>query len=389
MYSEPLIILSNGKAVRLERVDFTQKDLDEGFLQEIIRANPSVLPAHELDKAYTQLISIGREASTVAGSIDNLLATPEGNLVIVETKLWRNPQARREVIAQIIDYAKDLSSWTYDDFDAVAKAYSRRYLSKQMSLSELMQSQFPQFDEKVFHDNLLRNIELGRVMLLVVGDGIREGVEQMVEYLQTYATLHFTLGLVELQFYKIGEGDTLVLSQLLFRTREINRAIITVSGAKIGEVNVSLDSTLEVESQVKRAGRKTWDEESFFEHAQENLPEERFRAVKRLHDYSRQRAYSITWGTGTLSGSFNPRFEKTGPRSPFTIYSDGKMQLNFDYIDDGEVGRQFRKEWADALARELKLPVTRESKFPIIDPEQWVPNVEKFISIFDSLLEKN
>jgi hypothetical protein len=389
MYSEPLIILSNGKAVRLERVDFTQKDLDEGFLQEIIRANPSVLPAHELDKAYTQLISIGREASTVAGSIDNLLATPEGNLVIVETKLWRNPQARREVIAQIIDYAKDLSSWTYDDFDAVAKAYSRRYLSKQMSLSELMQSQFPQFDEKVFHDNLLRNIALGRVMLLVVGDGIREGVEQMVEYLQTYATLHFTLGLVELQLYKIGEGDTLVLSQLLFRTREINRAIITVSGAKIGEVNVSLDSTLEVESQVKRAGRKTWDEESFFEHAQENLPEERFRAVKRLHDYSRQRAYSITWGTGTLSGSFNPRFEKTGPRSPFTIYSDGKMQLNFDYIDDGEVGRQFRKEWADALARELKLPVTRESKFPIIDPEQWVPNVEKFISIFDSLLEKN
>jgi L-fucose mutarotase/ribose pyranase (RbsD/FucU family) len=389
MYSEPLIILSNGKAVRLERVDFTQKDLDEGFLQEIIRANPSVLPAHELDKAYTQLISIGREASTVAGSIDNLLATPEGNLVIVETKLWRNPQARREVIAQIIDYAKDLSSWTYDDFDAVAKAYSRRYLSKQMSLSELMQSQFPQFDEKVFHDNLLRNIELGRVMLLVVGDGIREGVEQMVEYLQTYATLHFTLGLVELQLYKIGEGDTLVLSQLLFRTREINRAIITVSGAKIGEVNVSLDSTLEVESQVKRAGRKTWDEESFFEHAQENLPEEHFRAVKRLHDYSRKRAYSITWGTGTLSGSFNPRFEKTGPRSPFTIYSDGKMQLNFDYIDDGEVGRQFRKEWADALARELKLPVTRESKFPIIDPEHWVPNVEKFISIFDSLLEKN
>ena len=32
-----------------------------------------------------------------------------------EFKLWRNPHARREVIGQILDYAKDLASWSYED----------------------------------------------------------------------------------------------------------------------------------------------------------------------------------------------------------------------------------------------------------------------------------
>ena len=39
----------------------------------------------------------------------------EGYLTLVETKLWRNPEARRTVVAQIIDYASHLSTWTYDD----------------------------------------------------------------------------------------------------------------------------------------------------------------------------------------------------------------------------------------------------------------------------------
>ena len=39
----------------------------------------------------------------------------EGYLTLVETKLWRNPEARRTVVAQIIDYASHLSTWTYDE----------------------------------------------------------------------------------------------------------------------------------------------------------------------------------------------------------------------------------------------------------------------------------
>ena len=39
------------------------------------------------------------------GSIDNLFLTPTGDIILVETKLWSNAKARREVVAQALDYA--------------------------------------------------------------------------------------------------------------------------------------------------------------------------------------------------------------------------------------------------------------------------------------------
>lgn len=41
------------------------------------------------------LLSLGREIPTPVGSIDNLFLSRNGYLVVVETTLWRNPEARR------------------------------------------------------------------------------------------------------------------------------------------------------------------------------------------------------------------------------------------------------------------------------------------------------
>jgi hypothetical protein len=42
------------------------------------------------------------------GSIDNLFLTPTGDIILVETKLWSNAKARREVVAQALDYIRNL-----------------------------------------------------------------------------------------------------------------------------------------------------------------------------------------------------------------------------------------------------------------------------------------
>ena len=47
--------------------------------------------------------------------MDALYINPLGRLILAEFKLWRNPQARREVIGQILDYTKELASWNYED----------------------------------------------------------------------------------------------------------------------------------------------------------------------------------------------------------------------------------------------------------------------------------
>ena len=92
-------------ATKLKQLSLSNRTFDESWLQELIYNNPGLLPAGEIDSNYSKLIPLGREISTPSGSIDNLYVTPKGNLCLVETKLWRNPEAHR-MLAQLIDYAK-------------------------------------------------------------------------------------------------------------------------------------------------------------------------------------------------------------------------------------------------------------------------------------------
>lgn len=85
------------------------KAYDENSLQELLFLHPSLLPIDQIDESYLPLVSIGREIT----NIDNLFISPSGLLTIVDTKLWRNPEAHRTVIAQILEYAKTLSTWNY------------------------------------------------------------------------------------------------------------------------------------------------------------------------------------------------------------------------------------------------------------------------------------
>lgn len=85
-----------------------------------------------------------RELSTPAGYVDAVYVNPLGRLVLAEFKLWRNPQARREVIGQILDYAKEFASWSYEDLQ---REVSRSLGRKGNVLYELARRQAPDLDE--------------------------------------------------------------------------------------------------------------------------------------------------------------------------------------------------------------------------------------------------
>src|SRR5438270_5314743 len=84
---------------------------------------------------------------------------------------------------------------------------------------------------------LTANLRRGRFLLLIVGDGIREGVEAIAEYLQLHAGLHFSLGLIELPIYVMPNGDRLVAPRVLARTAVITRNVVAVpDGYAVDEV---------------------------------------------------------------------------------------------------------------------------------------------------------
>jgi hypothetical protein len=63
------------------------------------------------------------------------------------------------------------------------------------------------------------------MMLLIVGDGIREGVETIAEYLTKYSGLNFTLGLVELPMFELAADSIVVTPRVVAHTTVISRTV--------------------------------------------------------------------------------------------------------------------------------------------------------------------
>jgi hypothetical protein len=236
---QPHFVDAEGSLASLRRVDFGDRAIGENFLQQQLHKGPSILPVEEIDDSFAPLVSLGREI----GSIDNLFISPTGRITIVETKLWRNPEATRQVVAQMLDYAKRLSSLTYDQFEKTCHSALRPAPLAETSLYRLVSERFPNqvTSEADFTDAVRKNLRTARFLLLVVGDGIRENLEDLLGLLHHQPQMLFTFGLVEMQIY---ESDTipgrLIVPHVVARTNEIVRAVVLVENRADVDVSVSL-----------------------------------------------------------------------------------------------------------------------------------------------------
>jgi hypothetical protein len=119
----PLLIGAEGDTQALERLPLTPEGrgvYDEAWLQRLIHQNPACLPTAEIEPALDSFSSACCEIPTQRGFIDNLLMTGRGDIAIVEAKLFRNPEARRQALAQALDYSTCLFSMGYAEFEKAA-----------------------------------------------------------------------------------------------------------------------------------------------------------------------------------------------------------------------------------------------------------------------------
>jgi len=227
-HTAPILLTSEGAAV-LTPISFSAGigAVSEADIQALVHAHPASLPIAEIDPLFVGAVAICRELNTPAGPIDNFLVTPSGLPVLVECKLWRNPQGRREVVGQILDYAKELSRWSSSDLQ---REVSRCLGRTGDPVLDLVRQADPAVNEIQFNDALTANLRRGRFLLIILGDGIREGVEAIAEYLQAHAGLHFSLGLVEYPIYAMPNGDRLVAPRVLARTNVVVRNVVALPG---------------------------------------------------------------------------------------------------------------------------------------------------------------
>jgi hypothetical protein len=105
MYGTFALLEGSGKLEKGERIHLGDiKYKDEAWLRDILFDNPEIIPTNDIDSTFGPLVPLCKELRTDAGPIDAVFINERGRLTIIECKLWKNPEARREVVAQTLHY---------------------------------------------------------------------------------------------------------------------------------------------------------------------------------------------------------------------------------------------------------------------------------------------
>jgi hypothetical protein len=232
--ARPIVVEADGNVSTLmERMSLGRDaSYDEKWLQQLIYKHPDSLPFGEIEPGLGRFYSVCMELPTPNGYVDNLLVSAEGVLAVVETKLWRNPEARRKVIAQALDYASSIFAMDYEALEkAVAGAAATDGAKPGRILDSIPEEEA--LDEVEFIDAINANLRRGRMIVLVAGDGIRTELRSLASTLQSHAGVRFTFGLVEMAVFRLPDGRHVVHPTTLVKTEMIERGVVRIEEGRI------------------------------------------------------------------------------------------------------------------------------------------------------------
>ena len=333
---------------KLLSVSPQEKRFNEIWLQELLINNPELLLASEVDKGWGKLIPLGREVSVTAGMIDNLYVTPEGLVCLVETKLYRNPEAHRTVIAQIIDYAKDLAQMTYIEFKTAVER--SQLCGERLPIFERIAKHVKGVSEIEFENNVQESLRSGRFLLLIAGDKIYPEIAMLVETIQSAPNLEFKIGLVEMQVYSRGKEKpwpVLVIPQVVGKTHEVVRSVVRITyEEKKPEVDVE---TIEESPNGER--REKTNKKVFFG----SMPKDFADLFRPVFDGWGDAGYTIFWG---VTG-FSVRTKWKGKyRSIIDLYPDNMSLITEKMVKNADFPLEAYHKYREAISA---VPVGRQT----------------------------
>lgn len=160
---EPILFRASGEAWR--------RPADAGYageheLQALLAEHPSLIPGVGPDAA------VCTEFRSAAGPADLLIVDSDGSVTLVECKLAGNPQVRREIVGQLLDYASQIWRTPVDRFASTWSQQTGGALWDQLDGEE---------------EDLRAGLEAargeGRFTLVLAVDRINSDLRRIVEYL--------------------------------------------------------------------------------------------------------------------------------------------------------------------------------------------------------------
>jgi hypothetical protein len=402
-YATPLVIRGRGadeKVTKLHRIPHDEPRVNEGWFQEKLFRYPELLPAAEIEPAFYDLKAVAEELPVDGDSADLLFVNPDGCIALIETKLFRNPEARREVIAQAVDYASRLSGWSYWQFvEAIKRANKSTAEDPLLEIMRGSPEDVP-FDEMRFKEQVARNLQLGRILLLIVGDEISEAVERMAEFIHRTPHLHFTLGLVEVALFREDGDNTdriLVQPRVVAHTQFELRTVIEIKlpqGAQIRTGVTAVEPTkpggISEEQFYEQLGQVSQAAVELVKWAKQEAPKHQLIVdwkaggpILKYRDEGTEEEFNL--GQLDKYGQFNPIYWL-----PKFRYLGLHEDIATGYLDDITrlVAGSYRQECA--FAKEMKsevilYPKGSEEYLPL---EKLAPHKEKWFEAIDKAITR-
>lgn len=159
------------------------------------------------------------------GRADLLLVDGDGVPIVVEVKLLRNPESRREVVGQIFDYVSALSEMTADELDKCVNG------ALDVALHDLCRGDD---DDRRFDDlwgRCAANLRAGNIRVVIVVDSAPDDLVRIVSYV---CSKQVDVRLVSVSRFETLDKQPLLVSDLIACPKPGAAAHASASGAGAG-----------------------------------------------------------------------------------------------------------------------------------------------------------
>lgn len=335
----------------------------ENYLQEYIYNNPDAVPVYEINEDIRLLI-LAREFNTQSGPIDALGVDQDGNIYLIETKLYKNPD-KRTVVAQVLDYGASLwsSSLNFTDFLLQLDKHVQAQLG--MTTTEKLRDFFGTDDIELLVASIQKNLNEGTFKFVILMNTLHKQLKDLIVFLNRNS--QFDTYAVELEYYKHNQYEIIIPK--MFGT-EVKKDVVSV--------------------QSNSGTRRKWDEASFWREVDDKLDTKKAQAIRKIYDWATQNANEVNWGTGAVRGSFSPRFTDISPISFISVYSDGSLQISYGYLPE-DIG--LRKRLRDTLAQHVNVTGVTDlsdddlGRWPSMTPDFVQANTDEIITALSEFVE--
>lgn len=373
--SKSIFLINNdGSLIELNEEGYESEDL----LQRLLAEYPNLLRMDNDEGKPTRWLLVKREMgvpddqSMNRWSLDHLFLDLKGIPTLVEVKRATDTRSRREVVAQMLDYAANaIIHWPIEriqtEFEKTAGSLGAD--PGQVLQNFLEESTSPE----EFWNAVKTNLLAGKIRMLFVADEIQKELKRIIEFLNEQMDPAEVLGIEIRQFS--GGGVKSLVPEL------------------VGQTMIS---------EIRKSGNsKQWDEESFFSTLEERNNERELNLIRNLYNWALQNKVKVIWGKGKRTPTFTLFDERDNRTLPiFRIWASEITYLEILFGRYAKevtelITQESRRDFADRITEATGKNFTDDEieKYPSIHIASLSENqVKDFLKVYDwylSILRKS